>query len=117
MERLTLRLDSNRLGSARLFARVAENNLDSPPGTIDLHGLYVKEGESSANGLCVSKMISPRGWLTKGDPLAIERVDAALDQAKRTDEDELRIIVGETWPSPQSPLVERRESSFRSIVW
>lgn len=45
-----------------------QNNLDSPPGTIDLHGLYVKE--------------------------AIERVDTALDQAKRNDEDELRIIVG-----------------------
>jgi hypothetical protein len=25
----------------------AENNLDSPPGTIDLHGLYVKEGETT----------------------------------------------------------------------
>lgn len=24
----------------------AENNTDSPPGTIDLHGLYVKEGTS-----------------------------------------------------------------------
>lgn len=46
--------------------------------------------------LCPSKMIPPRGWLTKDDPLAIERVDAALDQAKRNDEDELRIIVGES---------------------
>jgi hypothetical protein len=26
--------------------RTIENNLDSPPGTIDLHGLYVKEGAS-----------------------------------------------------------------------
>jgi hypothetical protein len=26
--------------------RTVENNLDSPPGTIDLHGLYVKEGAS-----------------------------------------------------------------------
>jgi hypothetical protein len=25
---------------------IVENNLDSPPGTIDLHGLYVKEGAS-----------------------------------------------------------------------
>lgn len=26
-----------------------ENNLDSPPGTIDLHGLYVKEGERASS--------------------------------------------------------------------
>ncbi|KAJ9099982.1 hypothetical protein QFC19_005799 [Naganishia cerealis] len=46
-----------------------ENNTDSPPGTIDLHGLYVKE--------------------------AIDRTEAAIAQAQRSGQQgELRFIVG-----------------------
>ncbi|WVQ74424.1 hypothetical protein IAR50_004025 [Cryptococcus sp. DSM 104548] len=45
-----------------------ENNRDSPPGTIDLHGLYVKE--------------------------AIERTEAAINDCQRQRREELRIIVG-----------------------
>ncbi|KAJ9101967.1 hypothetical protein QFC20_005116 [Naganishia adeliensis] len=45
-----------------------ENNTDSPPGTIDLHGLYVKE--------------------------AIDRTEAAIAQAQRAGQSEIRFIVG-----------------------
>ncbi|WVF65287.1 hypothetical protein IAT40_000011 [Kwoniella sp. CBS 6097] len=45
-----------------------ENNKASPDGTIDLHGLYVKE--------------------------AIERTEAAITSAQRAGQDELRVIVG-----------------------
>ncbi|OXH30344.1 cytoplasmic protein [Cryptococcus neoformans] len=45
-----------------------ENNKDSPAGTIDLHGLYVKE--------------------------AIERTEAAISDCQRQGREELRIIVG-----------------------
>ncbi|KAK0504879.1 cytoplasmic protein [Armillaria luteobubalina] len=45
-----------------------ENNRDSKPGEIDLHGLYVKE--------------------------AIARTDIALDEAKRRGDTEIRLIVG-----------------------
>jgi len=45
-----------------------ENNRDSPPGTIDLHGLYVKE--------------------------AIEKTEEAIANAQRQGTDELRVIVG-----------------------
>ncbi|OCF32479.1 cytoplasmic protein [Kwoniella heveanensis BCC8398] len=45
-----------------------ENNKASPDGTIDLHGLYVKE--------------------------AIERTEAAITSAQREGRDELRVIVG-----------------------
>ncbi|KAJ7647415.1 hypothetical protein FB45DRAFT_893378 [Roridomyces roridus] len=45
-----------------------ENNKDSKPGEIDLHGLYVKE--------------------------AIERTDLALEQAKRRGDTEIHLIVG-----------------------
>ncbi|KAK0195300.1 cytoplasmic protein [Armillaria mellea] len=45
-----------------------ENNRDSKPGEIDLHGLYVKE--------------------------AIARTDIALEEAKRRGENEIRLIVG-----------------------
>ncbi|TYJ59060.1 hypothetical protein B9479_000049 [Cryptococcus floricola] len=45
-----------------------ENNKDSPLGTIDLHGLYVKE--------------------------AIERTEAAINDSQRQRREELRIIVG-----------------------
>lgn len=46
----------------------AENNRDSPPGTIDLHGLYVKE--------------------------AIERTEGAISSAQQRGDQELRVIVG-----------------------
>jgi len=49
-------------------ANGTENNKHSPPGTIDLHGLYVKE--------------------------AIERTEAAIANAQRQGTDELRVIVG-----------------------
>lgn len=49
-------------------ADATENNKDSPPGTIDLHGLYVKE--------------------------AIERTEAAINQAQGKGQDEMRVIVG-----------------------
>lgn len=76
-------------------ARGIENNLDSPPGTIDLHGLYVKEGESAPTSGAGNDHDEAHGrCTTTAVVLAIERVDAALDQAKRNDEDELRIIVG-----------------------
>lgn len=86
--------------------RTIENNLDSPPGTIDLHGLYVKEGAScQLNPTPVriltiaeaERRICPSAShhdVNNDCTVAIERVDAALDQAKRNDEDELRIIVG-----------------------
>ncbi|WVO15416.1 hypothetical protein L204_103074 [Cryptococcus depauperatus] len=45
-----------------------ENNKQSPPGTIDLHGLYVKE--------------------------AIERTESAITQCQSQGKEELRIIVG-----------------------
>ncbi|WVQ81194.1 hypothetical protein IAT38_003316 [Cryptococcus sp. DSM 104549] len=45
-----------------------ENNKNSPPDTIDLHGLYVKE--------------------------AIERTEAAISQAQRNGREELNVIVG-----------------------
>jgi DNA-nicking Smr family endonuclease len=45
-----------------------ENNRDSPPGTIDVHGLYVKE--------------------------AIERTEAAVRDAQGRGDAELRVIVG-----------------------
>lgn len=45
-----------------------ENNRDSPPGTIDLHGLYVKE--------------------------AIEKTEAAIANGQRSGMDEMRVIVG-----------------------
>jgi len=45
-----------------------ENNKDSKPGEIDLHGLYVKE--------------------------AIERTDMAIEEAKRNGRSELHLIVG-----------------------
>ncbi|SJK97397.1 uncharacterized protein ARMOST_00649 [Armillaria ostoyae] len=45
-----------------------ENNRDSKPGEIDLHGLYVKE--------------------------AIARTDIALEEAKRRGDSEIRLIVG-----------------------
>lgn len=45
-----------------------ENNLDSQPGEIDLHGLYVKE--------------------------AIEHTDKAVQEAQQTGETELHLIVG-----------------------
>ena len=48
--------------------RVAENNSASPPGTIDLHGLYVKE--------------------------AIERTEQAITRAQSSGQTELRVIVG-----------------------
>jgi hypothetical protein len=44
------------------------NNDDSPPGTIDLHGLYVKE--------------------------AIERTEAAISQAQQRGDAEIKVIVG-----------------------
>ena len=44
------------------------NNQQSPPGTIDLHGLYVKE--------------------------AIERTESAIAAAQRSGQTEMRIIVG-----------------------
>ena len=47
---------------------VVENNQDSPRGTIDLHGLYVKE--------------------------AIERTEKAIAESQRQGMDELRVIVG-----------------------
>ena len=46
----------------------AENNKLSPAGTIDLHGLYVKE--------------------------AIERTESAISQAQASGQGELRVIVG-----------------------
>jgi len=49
-------------------ANEAENNKHSPPGTIDLHGLYVKE--------------------------AIERTETAIANAQRSGAEELRVIVG-----------------------
>jgi DNA-nicking Smr family endonuclease len=52
----------------RRAARPVENNKQSPPGTIDLHGLYVKE--------------------------AIERTESAIAQRQRSGQDELRVIVG-----------------------
>lgn len=45
-----------------------ENNRDSPVGTIDLHGLYVKE--------------------------AIERTEAAIADGQRSGMEEMRVIVG-----------------------
>ncbi|ORX39363.1 hypothetical protein BD324DRAFT_327602 [Kockovaella imperatae] len=44
------------------------NNTDSPPGTIDLHGLYVQE--------------------------AIQRTEAAITQAQQNGQEEINIIVG-----------------------
>lgn len=44
------------------------NNQSSPPGTIDLHGLYVKE--------------------------AIERTESAIAESQRSGMEELRVIVG-----------------------
>lgn len=46
----------------------SENNRDSPPGTLDLHGLYVKE--------------------------AIERTETAVREAQGRGDEELRVIVG-----------------------
>ena len=51
-----------------------ENNRDSPPGTIDLHGLYVKE--------------------------AIERTEAAIAEGQKTPHRDLRVIVGKGIHSP-----------------
>lgn len=51
-----------------------ENNRDSPPGTIDLHGLYVKE--------------------------AIEKTEQAIMSAQANREGELRVIVGKGIHSP-----------------
>jgi hypothetical protein len=48
--------------------QVIENNEDSPRGTIDLHGLYVKE--------------------------AIERTEKAIADGQRQGMDEMRVIVG-----------------------
>lgn len=45
-----------------------ENNRDSPHGTIDLHGLYVKE--------------------------AIERTEKAIAEGQRQGMEEMRVIVG-----------------------
>jgi len=57
--------DFNREASDWIFR---ENNKDSAPGEIDLHGLYVKE--------------------------AITRADEAISQAKREGKSDLRLIVG-----------------------
>jgi len=51
-----------------MVANEVENNKHSPPGTIDLHGLYVKE--------------------------AIERTETAIANAQRSGTEELRVIVG-----------------------
>jgi DNA-nicking Smr family endonuclease len=51
-----------------VVANRSENNKQSPPGTIDLHGLYVKE--------------------------AIERTEKAIADAQRQGTEELRVIVG-----------------------
>jgi hypothetical protein len=51
-----------------------ENNRDSPPGTIDLHGLYVKE--------------------------AIEKTEQAIMSAQANRQEELRVIVGKGIHSP-----------------
>lgn len=51
-----------------LYSPVIANNLDSPPGTIDLHGLYVRE--------------------------AIERTEKAIADAQRKGDREMRVIVG-----------------------
>jgi len=51
-----------------VVADEVENNKHSPPGTIDLHGLYVKE--------------------------AIERTETAIANAQRSGAEELRVIVG-----------------------
>ena len=48
--------------------QIPENNQDSPRGTIDLHGLYVKE--------------------------AIERTEKAIADGQRQGMDEMRVIVG-----------------------
>jgi hypothetical protein len=80
---------------------IVENNLDSPPGTIDLHGLYVKEGERPHDPAPLSRVSDALdSGLTSGlaIEIAIEKVDEALNQAKRNDEDELKIIVG-AWKS------------------
>lgn len=47
---------------------MTENNRDSPPGTLDLHGLYVKE--------------------------AIERTEGAVREAQARGDAEIRVIVG-----------------------
>lgn len=52
----------------RVCADDVENNKQSPVGTIDLHGLYVKE--------------------------AIERTEAAIAEGQRSGQGELRVIVG-----------------------
>ncbi|RSH94960.1 hypothetical protein EHS25_000045 [Saitozyma podzolica] len=69
-----------------------ENNKQSPPGTIDLHGLYVKE--------------------------AIERTESAIAQAQRSGQDELRVIVGKGIHSQNhqakiKPAVEELMAKYR----
>ncbi|KAH6910422.1 hypothetical protein BKA70DRAFT_1273065 [Coprinopsis sp. MPI-PUGE-AT-0042] len=58
------------------------NNLDSGPGEIDLHGLYVKE--------------------------AIARTEEALQTAKRNGDTEVKLIVGELWLSYFTPYLSFR---------
>jgi DNA-nicking Smr family endonuclease len=52
----------------KVRADPSENNRDSPPGTLDLHGLYVKE--------------------------AIERTENAIREAQGRGDAEMQIIVG-----------------------
>jgi DNA-nicking Smr family endonuclease len=63
-----VRTHTNLQTSQRRFLHSAENNETQPHGTIDLHGLYVKE--------------------------AIEQVDKAIAGGQRSGLQELRVITG-----------------------